>query len=141
MKLRSPHLLAYDHAAVRRTIIGHSSYALLILRLDIVRVCEVEIHIRRYICKDRQSFTQDANLVPAHVRNFWPMWNAPHLAPEQFQTINLALGMVIGQQLHPQADTQERFALPRRRANSLIQTTLSHGDAAGQTVPGYLPGD
>ncbi len=60
------------------------------------------------------------DLIPAHVRNLGAVWNTPHLAGKEAKPIDFTLGVMLCQQLHAQANTEKRFALPRRLADGII---------------------
>src|SRR5579875_230474 len=113
MKLRSPDALRDDYAAIGRAIIGNGGHALRIIRFDVVGMGKIKIGIGPDISEDRQIRMEWSDLIPAHVRNLRAVRNAPHLTGEEAQPIDLALGMVLCQQLHAQADTQKWLALPR----------------------------
>src|ERR1700694_931894 len=120
MELRSPDALGDNNAAIGRAVMGDCCYALLVLRLYIVGMGEIEIGVRRNVVKDGQSCMQWRYLVPAHVRNLRPVGDALHISAKEAQAIDLALGVMICEQLHAQTDTQERFALLCRLSNGTV---------------------
>src|SRR5579883_1092483 len=87
---------------------------------------KVKVGFRWNTFKNWQVRMAWQHLVPAHMRNLWPMRNTPHLAPKQLQPVNLSLGMMIGEQLHTEADTQKRLALLSCLANRVVQSTFYH---------------
>src|SRR6266496_2645247 len=65
-------------------------------------------------------------LIPTHVRNLRTMWNAPHLAGKEAQSVHFTFSVMVCKQLHSKTDTKERFALLCCLANRIIQTSLLH---------------
>src|SRR5579875_433944 len=126
VKLRSPHAIGDNHTAERRAIIGDRRHTLLVLRLDVVRMREVETGFLWNTGKDRQKASRWPDRVPAHMRNLRATRNRAHFTAKEPQSIHVALGMIISQQLHTETNAQERLTSLRRQPNSNIQSPLPH---------------
>src|SRR5207248_10253763 len=126
MELSAPDALGDNNAAIGRAIIGDCCYALLVLRLYIVGMGEIEIVVGRNVVKDGQPCMQWPYLVPAHVRNLRPGRDTSHIPAKEAQAIDLPLGVMVCEQLHAQTDAQERFVLLCRLSNGTVYSTICH---------------
>src|ERR1700694_5555485 len=120
MELRSPDALGDNNAAKGRAVMGDCRYALLVPRLYIVGMGEIEIGVRRNVVKDGQSCMQWRYLVPAHVRNLRSVRDTSQITAKEAKATDLPLGVMVCEQLHAQTDTQERFALLCRLSNGTV---------------------
>src|SRR5207248_10694845 len=102
MELRSPDALGDNNAAIGRAIIGDCCYALLVLRLYIVGMGEIEIVVGRNVVKDGQQCMQWPYLVPTHVSNLRPVRDTSHTPTKHAHAIELPLGALLGDQSHTQ---------------------------------------
>src|SRR5205807_4568524 len=100
MKLCSPDAFGDNHAAKWRTVIGDCRHTLLVLGFDIVGMGKVEIGLGWNIGENGKTGSRWPDLVPAHMRNLRPVRDTPHFATEEPQSIHIALGMEVCQQLH-----------------------------------------
>ena len=129
MELRRESVSLPDRRAERRRVVRFRRDQLLLYRLGVVTVHEVDCRLFRNTAKQWAIWLREAERVPAHVRHLQRQIfsESDHLTWEKIQPRVLTIFVALGEQhLHAQADAQEGPLSTNVVADQLIHAGLAN---------------